>query len=202
MAEKTIRSHRSRVKQAKYILEHDEYFKKLRISIFDREAFVEFFLLEDVERLYCDIYASVRAHKKETREGIFYQKKQLEKIHYLIYMLKKCKEIMIGKIYDGAYSDVWKAIHERQIMTAAGKTKYLDSLIALTETMLRDVDNDALELAKKMLSANEFMDDLDAHDANIRSHFGIESAEEIDAVLDSIDVDVPQNKSKSKIIPN
>lgn len=202
MAEKTIRSHRDRVKQANYIIGHDEYFKKLRISIFDREAFVEFFLVEDIEKLYCDIYRSVKAQKRETREGIFYQKKQLEKIHYLIYMLKKCSEIMIGKIYDGAYSDVWKAIHERQLMTAAGKPKYLDSLIALTETMLQEVDDNALGLAKKMLAGNEFMDDLETHDANVRSHFGIESSDEIDAILDPIDVEIPNSRSKSKIIPN
>ena len=89
---KFISSHRSRVKRA------EEYRKNSpeKISIFDREAFVEFFLLEDIERLYTYRYQKVKNKKKETREGAFYQKKQLEKIHYLLYMLKKCIEIMEG----------------------------------------------------------------------------------------------------------
>lgn len=203
MAEKTIRSHRARAKQAKYILKYDEYFSTVRVSVFDREAFVEFLLLEDVRNHLVNTHKYVKSQKKETREGVFYQKKQLETIHYLIYMLNKCIDIMHGKLSSGAYSDVWKAIHERQIMVAAGNIKYLDDLVALVETMLSDVDKDALEMAKRKRASEEFMDDLEAHDANVRAYFGLESEtiadvvdpEEVASVMGSYDPKSKPNKN-------
>ena len=52
MAEKIIRSHRQRVKAAKDLIPSNPIYRGERISIVDREAFVEFFLLEDIRRLY------------------------------------------------------------------------------------------------------------------------------------------------------
>lgn len=189
-----IRSHRSRVKAAQAIIPS----LPEKISIFDREAFVEFFLLEDIEKLYTYRYKKVQNKKKETREGAFYQKKQLEKIHYLLYMLKKCIEVMEGKIDDGAYSDVWKAIHEHQLMVAAGNLKYLDNLVSLIETMLGDIDKEALELAKKKRDADEFMDELEDHDANARRVYGLPSESEIEEVIEEVEVAIPDSKKNNK----
>ena len=49
---KTIRSHRARVRQANEALKNDPKLSKERISIVDREALVEFYLLEDIVDLY------------------------------------------------------------------------------------------------------------------------------------------------------
>lgn len=69
--QKFITSHRDRVQRAiKLISNLSEH-----ISIFDREAFVEFFLLEDIERLYRSRYQKVKGRNPTTREGIFFQKK-------------------------------------------------------------------------------------------------------------------------------
>ncbi len=189
--QKFITSHKERVARAKRLI--DQLPEK--ISIFDREAFVEFFLLEDIERLYRYRYDKVKSKDKITPEGRFFQKKQLEKIHYLIYMLDRCIEVMEGKIDDGAYSDVWKAIHEHQLMVAAGNLKYLDKLVEMTEGMLRDVDNEALVLAQKMLDAEEFMNDLEAHDANVRRLKGIPEYQEINDVIDPADAAKSQRRT-------
>lgn len=201
MADKTIRSHRARAKQANHVLKYDEYFSTVRVSIFDREAFVEFLLLEDVRDHYINTYKYVKSQKKETREGAFYRKRQLETIHYLIYMLNKCIEIMHGKLSSGAYSDVWKAIHERQIMVAAKNIKYLNDLVGIVEVMLKDVDSEALELAKSKRVAEEFMDDLEIHDANVRTHFGLD-ADTIDDVVEPEDVTSALGEYDSKVKPN
>lgn len=52
MAGKIIRSHRARSKQAKEMLKNNDEYRGETISIIDREAFVEFYLLEDIVRLY------------------------------------------------------------------------------------------------------------------------------------------------------
>lgn len=199
--QKFITSHRFRVKRA------EEIRKKSRekISIFDREAFVEWFLLEDIERLYTyrRDKAKLEATRTETRQGTFYRKKQCEKMGYLLYMLKQCIEIMQGKLDEGAYADVWRAIHEHQLMVAAGNIKHLDTLISLTETMLKEVDADALKLAKKKLAGDEFMDELEAHDANVRSYYGLPSDAEISQILDVVEVDAPAEDSRiNKPKPN
>ncbi len=180
--QKFITSHRYRVQRAK------EFISRLgeRVSIFDREAFVEFFLLEDIDRLYHFRYQKVKSRKPTTREGIFYQKKQLEKMHYLIYMLTGCIEVFNMKIDVGSYSDVWKAIHEHQLMVAAGNMKYLDDLVKMTETMLKEVDEEALEIAHKMLENGEFMNDLEAHDDNVRTLRGIPEYVEGNDVIEPI----------------
>lgn len=166
---KFITSHTERLRRAK------EYASRfpVKLSRFDLEAFVEFYLVEDIRRLYEYRHTVVKSRKKTTREGVFYQKKQLEKINYLIYMLDKCLDVLEGKLDDGAYSDVWRAIREHQLKVAAGNLTYLDELIKLTEGMLKEVDDEALLLAQKMLGGNEFMEELEAHDANARKVMGI-----------------------------
>ncbi len=195
--QKFITSHRERVERAKRLIEP----LPEHISIFDREAFVEFFLLEDIERLYRYRYEKVKSRNPTTREGIFSQKKQLEKMHYLIYMLTSCIEVLNGKIDVGAYSDVWKAIHEHQLKVAAGNMKYLDQLVKMTESMLKDVDEEALDAAHKMLEAGEFMNELEAHDANVRSLRGIPEYEEVNVVIDPADAD-KSNKNSTKYKPD
>lgn len=185
--QKFITSHAERVKRAK------EWIKRLpeHISRFDREAFVEFFLLEEVEGLYRYRYGKVKSRKPTTREGIHFQKKQLEKMHYLIYMLVKCIEIMHGKLDEGAYSDVWMAIPEHQLKMAANNLKYLDKLIEITEDMLNDMSQEALALARKMKEQDEFMNDLEIHEANARSYYDVaEFNGEIDEIIPSDTVDV------------
>ncbi len=195
--QKFITSHRYRVQRANALI------RRLgeQVSIFDREAFVEFFLLEDIDRLYRSRYQKVKDRDPATREGIFFQKKQLEKMHYLIYMLTACIEVLNMKIDVGSYSDVWKAIHEHQLMVAAGNMKYLDNLVKMTEIMLKDVDEEALEVARKMLERGEFMNDLEAHDANVRTLRGIPEYVESNDVIDPMDV-AKYNRNSEKHKPN
>lgn len=193
--QKFITSHKERIARAKRIIDQ----LPENISIFDREAFVEFFLLEDIERLYRFRYQKVKEQHPKTREGIFFQKKQLEKIHYLIYMLTGCIEVFNMKIDVGAYSDVWKAIHEHQIRVAAGNMKYLDQLVKMTEFMLKEVDEEALDIARKMLEKGEFMNELEAHDANVRSLRGIPEYEEVNDVINPADMEkINENSTKYK----
>lgn len=116
-------------------------------------------------------------------------------------MLTGCIEVFNMKIDAGSYSDVWKAIHEHQLRVAAGNMKYLDQLVKMTESMLKEVDEEALEAAQKMLDAGEFMNDLEAHDANVRSLRGIPEYEEVDTVIDPMDAE-KSNKNSTKNKPD
>ncbi len=187
--QKILRSHRARIEAVKHIIPTQEH-----VSLFDREAFVEFLLLEDIHRLYLYRYDKVKARKPATQEGIFYQKKQLEKMHYVIYMVTVCIEIMEGKMDYGDFTAVWKAIHEHQLMVAAGNMKYLDNLVKLVEIMLGDISREALEAAQKMRDREEFMAELEDHDANMRRIKGLE-----EYVVDKIaQVVMPQDTSNNR----
>ena len=193
---KFITSHTERVRRAKEFASHFPI-KLSRISL---EAYVEYFLVEDVRRLYEYRHSVVKSRKKVTQEGVFYQKKQLEKINYLIYMLDKCLDVLEGKLDDGAYSDVWRAIREHQLKVAAGNLKYLDELIKLTEGMLKEVDDEALQLAQKMLVGNEFIEDLESHDANVRRVMGI--SEDVGEEINEVDAPKSDRVQNKKSTPN
>ena len=167
-----------------------------KLSIFDLEALTEFLLVEDIKNLYVDRRELVKSRVKATPEGRHYQKKQLEQINYLIYMLNKCLDVLESKIDNGEYSDVWRAIREHQLKVAANKLKYLEVLVKLVEEMLKDVDNDALELAKKMLEGEEFLENLEAHDANIRRVEGIpeDYGEEVAAIVEPQPEEIKEKK--------
>ena len=87
-------------------------------------------------------------------------------------------------------------------MVAAGNLKYLDNLVGLIETMLGDIDKEALELAKKKRNADEFMDALEDHDANARRVYGLPSESEIEEIIDSVEIVNPEDKKNGKNKPN
>ncbi len=193
---KIIRSHRSRVKAAKAAIA----LLPEKIPVGGREAYVEFYLLEDIERLYQYRLNKTKSKKKETREGLFSQKKLIEKINYLLYMIKKCIEVLDDKISDGGHIEVRKAIHEHKLIVASRSMKNLDVLVSLVEVMLGDIDKDALSLAQEMRRSEEFMDELEDHDANVRRHFDL--PEDFDAAMNTVKVDVPEDKKNGNNKPN
>lgn len=200
--DKFISNHKTRVQRA------NEYVRKSpeRISIFDREAIVEFYLLEDIERLYKYRQDRVAERLPETEEGRIYRELQYEKLGYLLCMLKACIEVMQGKIQEGEFSDVWKAIHEHALMMAAGREKYLNQLISLVEEMLKDIDETTLEIARNRKEQGEFIKELRDHDINVRKYYDLpaneDSCEHINDVAQAADATVPNDANKSRLDPN
>lgn len=196
---KFISSHRSRVRRA------EEYRKNSpeKISRFDREALVEFYLLEDIVRLYEYRLDLEQKKKIETRAGEMAKKSNIEKFSAIVKIFKSAIEIAWAEITSGNYKAVWSAIPEHALMAAANSLKYLPQLRDLAIKLLRTLSNDALEATEQSELFNESLDEIDDHEANYRTVKGLPSAAEIDEVIRAVEVAIPKDeKDVNKPNPN
>ena len=195
---KFITSHRSRVKRAEEARKNSPE----KISIFDR-AFVEFYLLEDIVRLYEYRLDLEQKKKVETRAGEMAKKRNIEKFAAIVNIFKSAIEIAWGEITSGNYKAVWSAIPEHALMVAANSLKYLPELRDLAVKLLRALSNDALEATQQNVLFDESLDEIEDHESNVRRVKGLPSAEEIDEVIRAIEVAIPDDKkNKNKPNPN
>lgn len=200
--QKFITSHRFRVKRAEEARKNSPE----KISIFDREAFVEFYLLEDIVRLYEYRLEMEKKKNVETRAGEMAKKRNIEKFTALINIFKSAIEIAWGEITSGNYKAVWKAIPEHALMVAANNLKYLPELRDLAVRLLKTLSEEALEAVGQSVAFDESLDDIEAHDANVRTVRGLPSEAEIDEIIRAVEVAIPNEvagkKSKPKLNDN
>lgn len=189
-----ITSHSARVRKAKEAIKHSPE----KISIFDREAYVEFYLLEDIVRLYQYRLEKEKAKKYTTRAGAMTQKRNIEKFSAIIKIFQSAIEVAWGEIDSGNYKVVWKAIHEGALMAAAGNVKNLPELRALAVDLLKELSEEALSATAEDTALEEGLDELEAHEANVRSVRGLPSADEIEEVIRAVEAAIPDNEKASK----
>lgn len=200
---KFITSHRSRVKRAEQARRQSPE----KISIFDREAYVEFYLLEDIVRLYQ--YRLDREQKKvvETRPGRIAKERNIRKFMAIINVFTAAAEIAWGEIDSGNYSVVWKKIPEGALMLAANSLKHLPRLCAIGTSMLKALSDESLIAEKSVVDFDEAMDAIEDHEANVRNLRGLPSPDEVEAIIreanSAISDGIAAGKSKlnSKIDP-
>lgn len=195
--QKFITSHRFRVKRAEEARKNSPE----KISIFDREAFVEFYLLEDIVRLYEYRLETEKKKKVETRAGEMAKKRNIEKFTALINIFKSAIEIAWGEITSGNYKTVWKAIPEHALMVAANSLKYLPELRDLAVRLLKTLSEEALEAVGQSVAFDESLDDIEAHDANVRTVRGLPSEAEINEIIRAVEVAIPDEVDRRKSKP-
>lgn len=195
---KFITSHKSRVQRAEEARRNSPE----KISIFDREAFVEFYLLEDVERLY--LYRLEEEQKKvvKTRAGQMAKERNIQKFSAIIKVFRSAIEIAWGEITSGNYKSVWKNIPEHSLMVAANSLRYLPELRAIGVDLLKNLSEEALIAAKETVALDESLDEIEDHEANVRTVKGLPSPEEINAVIREVEEAIPDRKAEVKADPN
>lgn len=184
--QKFITSHGFRVKRA------NDYRKKSpeKISIIDREALVEFYLLEDIERLY--LYRLDRNIKKsatDTKYGKISGRAAQNILRSTLYLVKSAIEVSKNKIDIGRYSDVWKAIPEGALMRAASNMNYLDKMKEMLGDLLGELSPEALDAVQKVIDSEEELNDLEAHEANVRALRGW-TEDEFNQIVNPSETDV------------
>ncbi len=203
MAEKTIRSHRARVKQANYTLTNNPRYKRERISIIDREAFVEFYLLEDIVKLYNIRLEEEQAYVPQGRADEKGKQSNIEKFSAIISVFNAAIGAARSAINSGDYKKVWKAIHEGALMAAAGSVRNLPELRKLAIELLRELSSDMIVAVGEATALDEDLDDLDAHEANVRSVEGLPpTMAEIEEVIRAAEAAIPDRKKNSRLDPN
>ena len=195
--QKFITSHWQRVRRAK------ERIPSLpeKISIIDREAYVEFFLLEDVARLYEYRLEQEKRKVVTTSAGQRAKLANIEKFTAVINLFNSAIEIAWGHITSGNYSAVWKAIPEHALMVAAGSVKNLPTLRKIAVDLLKELMDEAVVATGANIGFEEDQVQLDAHDANVRSVKGLPAPEEIAALIKAVEVAIPdkQKAPRTKI---
>ena len=139
-----IHSHRARIAEAKDWIRREG----LRCSIFDREALVEFLLLEQVKaelehrmiRFKSDYVTAESQLGKNALEG------KMVTTENTIKILTSVIEVLKAFIYDEQYSLVWKVIPEHVLMKAATNTKRIKELLFVVTAIGDDTYDKALEV--------------------------------------------------------
>lgn len=202
MAEKTIRSHRERVKEANNTIKYHPYYKTNNISIIDREAFVEYYLLEDIVKLYTQRLDREQKRVTYGRLGEKSRITNIEKFSAIIDIFNAAADVAIGEINSGNYKKVWKAIPEGALMVAAGNTKNLYKLKDMAIELLRELSKDRTDAQETVQKMNEDADALDAHEANVRKVKGLPTVEDIEEVIRAAELAIPDKKVKSRLNNN
>lgn len=196
MQKQYITSHRFRVKRAEaYRKESPE-----KISIFDREALVEFFLLEDVVRLYEFRLKNEKQKVVNTRAGQKATNLNLEKFTAILKIFKAAIEVAWAEITSGNYSSVWKAIPEHALMKAAGSVKYLPELREIAVNLLKSLSSDALNASLQNKMLDSALDELEDHETNVRRVRDIPSTEEIEEIIKAVEIAIPDKKKNTNLV--
>ncbi len=203
MGEKTIRSHMARVKQANETLKKHPKFSRERISIIDREAFVEFYLLEDIVKLYNIRLGEEKAYVPQGRADEKGRKQNIEKFSAIINIFNAAIGAARSAINSGDYKKVWKAIHEGALMAAASSVKNLPELKSLAIELLRELSEDMMTAVDISHELDEDLDDLDAHEENVRRVKDLPpTMDEIEEVIRAAEAAIPDRKKTSRMDPN
>lgn len=203
MAEKTIRSHRARVKQANETLKTNPRYKRERISIVDREAFVEFYLLEDIVKLYNTRLREEQAYVPQGRADEKGKRQNIEKFSAIIAVFNAAIGAARSAINSGDYKKVWKAIHEGALMAAANSVRSLPELKSLAIELLRELSEDMVVAVDVSHELDEDLDDLDAHEENVRRAKDLPpTMDEIEEVIRAAEAAIPDRRNTSRLNPN
>ena len=194
MGEKTIRSHMARVKQANETLKKHPKFSRERISIIDREAFVEFYNIRLGEE---------KAYVPQGRADEKGRKQNIEKFSAIINIFNAAIGAARSAINSGDYKKVWKAIHEGALMAAASSVKNLPELKSLAIELLRELSEDMMTAVDISHELDEDLDDLDAHEENVRRVKDLPpTMDEIEEVIRAAEAAIPDRKKTSRMDPN
>lgn len=202
MAEKTIKSHRARVKKANHMLRNNTRYMRERISIFDREAFVEFYLLEEIAELYMNRLEEEKKYSPLGRTDEKGRSTNIVKFSAIINIFNAAIGAARAAINSGDYEKVWRAIHEGPLMAAANSVKYLPKLREMAVELLRELSKDMSDAEITAHGIDEDLDDLEAHEANVRNVKGVPTVEDIEEVIRAAELAIPDEKVKSRLNNN
>ena len=195
--EKFIESHRTRVKRAK--LQADRLPEKISRS--DMEAFVEFYLLEDVLNLIEWRLAKEKGKTVETRGGELAHKSNLAKFTSIKNVFEQAVEIVWAMIDSGNYKVVWRSIPERALMKNASNIKNLPKLRAIGTKLLEAMMEEMRTALVEDTKFTESLDDIESHNENVSRYQGLPSMDEIEEVIKAAELAIPEIKGKKKDSP-
>ena len=179
-----IRSHMERVKAAKAHISSNG----IKCSIFDREAFVEFFLLEDIERVYQDKYNKGKERQESgttTRSKLGKKANELnvQKFFAIKELFKNIVEVTVEQLYAENYKLVWKSIPEHALMRAANSTKYLSDLKDMAKDLIKNILDEAIVAVENLMGIDDIEEYIEIHEGNVRKIKDLPDTEEMESLM-------------------
>lgn len=191
--EKIITSHKHRVIQAKRWAQH----RPERISRIDLEAVVEFYLLEDVVRLYkYRLDQEIEQDNIESEFGLTAHQSNLEKFTRIKVLFVQAVEVARALIDSGNYKEVWGSIPERKLMRAASSVKNLQRLREIAADLLRKLMDDAVTVGIIDVGSRRDLEDIKNHDENVRRMNDLPSLDEVEATIKAAEIAIPSAGAK------
>ena len=184
---KFIHSHAERKKKAEQLRQT----LPMPVSFFDREALVEFLLLEELVNLYTYRLKVEKGRQCGTRGGEMARERNVTAFAALIKVFSTAMEIAEGEIYNGNFKAVWSSIPEGALMKASKSTKYMAQMRTLATKMLKSISEDALFAASQAELLDEDLDEIEIHEANVRRVRNLPSASDIDAMIREVELAIP-----------
>ena len=173
--------------QRKYITSHAERKRKAnefiknspnKISIFDREALIETYLLEDICYKYgCkakETQELIDNKKLHSRQGLAALEANYRKFSSIAHLFSVSADICKALIQNEKYSDVWRNINESALKREADSGKNLRKLSQMAIRLLDALYEDANEALLINKEGEEAFDEVLNHDENTRLVNGIQ----------------------------
>ena len=164
---------------------------------------MEFFLLEDIVKLYNIRLREEKAYIPRGRADEKGRQQNIEKFSAIIDVFNAAIGAARSAINSGDYKRVWKAIHEGALMATANSVRNLPELKRLAIDLLRELSSDmtySLDVSREL---EEDLDDLDAHEQNVRKVKNLPpTMDEIEEVIRAAEAAIPDRNRNSRIDPN
>ena len=172
-----------------------------KVSLIDREAFVEYLLLEDLKKFYEDRLEAVKhpnAPGESTRAGQMAKAMNVEKFSAMCELFKSATDVAAHRLLDNDFSSVWRAIPEHALLTASSNVKNLPKLRAIVVDLLRELQEAQLASVAEVKKLNEALDDVEAHDANARLVCDLPDPSVIEETIKAAELAIPDAPAKKQ----
>jgi len=176
---KIIRTHKERVRAAEHFRKN---VSRERISIIDREAYVECYLLEDMRRLYeLRLQEALADDKIVTSFGVSAQINFIGQLTSLVEVLSSCIEAAKYIIKAGKYSLVWMAINESALMRASKKMEGMEQVLEMALKLDKELQEGRLKADEYLKALKEGKKENDRHIDNTRAVRGVKRNDAVPA---------------------
>lgn len=193
-----IRSHRQRVTDANWIINNVPRYRKEKINIIQREAFVEFLLLEDIVELYTQ---RKKEEEKVRDNSTRYERRAAEeniaRFSAVINIFEAAVGVAKALINSGRYLEVSGAIPEYSLMWSINGNKKLAYIRDLAIELLKRLSNSAMEAQQISNSVDENLIDLENHEKNVKLVNGDNYEKLIEEIKSVIPFDEPVAKERN-----
>lgn len=170
-----------------------------RISVFgDREALVEYYLIEDIIHLYEYRLKQVLNDPASTKGGKIGASKSAQKYTALLNIFKTIGDLSRILLHEGNYTAVRTAIHERALMRAAGKMKYIAKMKNMAIDIARSLSQECLDVWAANTEMEEEFDIVEMTEEDLRTVRGLPSQDEVAALIRELETAIPDDAPKKK----